>query len=112
MHPAISDSDLGYGLALDGVGAAGVESLANAVCSYFEKENSKNGFRTSMPLSPGMVGWPVEKGQPLLFEILQPGKIGVMLNPQYMMSPRKSISILIGVGKELVIQEIRVIFVQ
>ncbi|MGD0879482.1 MAG: hypothetical protein ABSA01_15230 [Anaerolineales bacterium] len=97
----ISDSDLSYGLALDGVGSAGVESLANAVCGYFEKENSKDGFRTSMPLSPGMLGWPVEKGQPLIFEILQAGQIGVALNPQYMMSPRKSVSILIGVGKEL-----------
>ena len=96
-----SDSNLSYGLALDGVGSAGVESLANAVCNYFEKENLKKGFRTTMPLSPGMLGWPVEKGQPILFEILQPGKIGIALNPQYMMSPRKSVSILIGVGKEL-----------
>jgi hypothetical protein len=68
-----SDSDLGYSLALDGVGSAGVESLANAICGYFEKENSKDGFRPSMPLSPGMLGWPVEKGQPVLFEIVQPG---------------------------------------
>jgi hypothetical protein len=97
----ISDGDLGYGLALDGVGSAGVESLANAVCSYFEVESLKNGLQTTMPLSPGMIGWPVEKGQPILFEILQPGKIGVELNPQYMMSPRKSVSILIGVGNEL-----------
>lgn len=97
----ISDTDLSYSLALDGVGSAGVESLANAVCGYFEKENLKNGFRSTMPLSPGMIGWPVEKGQPLLFEILQPEKIGVKLNPQNLMTPRKSVSILIGVGKEL-----------
>jgi len=97
----LSDGNLGYGLALDGVGSAGVESLANAVCSYFEEENLKNGLQTTMPLSPGMLGWPVEKGQPIIFEILKPGKIGVELNSQYMMSPRKSVSILMGVGREL-----------
>jgi len=95
------DSNLGFCLALDGVGSAGVESLANAVCSYFEEESLKNGLQTTIPLSPGMIGWPVEKGQPILFEILQPGKIGVELNSQYIMSPRKSVSILLGVGKEL-----------
>lgn len=97
----VSETNLVYGLALDGVGSAGVETLSNAVCSYFEQESLKNGFHTTIPLSPGMIGWPVEKGQPILFEILKPEKIGVDLNPQYMMSPRKTVSILIGVGKEL-----------
>ncbi|MBE3139939.1 MAG: hypothetical protein IMZ53_05070 [Thermoplasmata archaeon] len=97
----VSDSDLVYGLALDGVGSAGVETLANAVCNYFEQESLKNGLQTTIPLSPGMIGWPVENGQPILFEILRPGKIGVELNPQFMMLPRKTVSILIGVGKEL-----------
>ena len=95
------NSNLSYSLALDGVGSAGVESLANAVCSYFEEGSLRNGLQTTIPLSPGMIGWPVEKGQPVLFEILQPGKIGVALNSQFMMSPRKSVSILMGVGKEL-----------
>jgi hypothetical protein len=98
---SVLSSDLVLSLALDGVGAAGVETFANAVCSYFEQENLKNGLQTTMPLSPGMIGWPVEKGQPTLFEILKPEKIGIELNPQFMMIPRKTISILLGVGKEL-----------
>jgi len=91
------ECNLSFSLALDGVGSAGVESLANAVCSYFEGESLKNRLQITIPLSPGMIGWPVEQGQPIIYEILQPGKIGVEL----MMSPRKSVSIILGVGKEL-----------
>lgn len=97
----VSGTNLTYGLAMDGVGSAGVEALANAVCHYFEVECLKDGLLTTIPLSPGMIGWPVENGQPTLFEILQPEKIGITLTPHFMMVPRKSISLLIGLGKEL-----------
>ncbi len=97
----VSDNNLTFGMALDGVGSAGVEALAQAVCSQLEHENLKKGLHTTIPLSPGMVGWPVDEGQPILFEILEPGKIGVALNSHFMMIPRKAVSMLIGVGKEM-----------
>lgn len=93
-------SDIVYGLALDGVGSAAVEALANAACRFIEDETAKEGLQTTIPLSPGMIGWPVEIGQPALFEIFDGDQIGVRLTPYSMMSPRKSISIVLGIGPE------------
>ena len=40
----VSKEDAVYGLALDGVGSAGVEALANAACALFEEEATKAAF--------------------------------------------------------------------
>jgi hypothetical protein len=92
------DDDIVLGLAIDGVGSAAVESLANAVCKEIELEAADKGFQTTIPLSPGMIGWDVEVGQPLIFELMDPAQIGVELTPYHLMVPRKSLSMLIGVG--------------
>jgi hypothetical protein len=97
----VMSSDIVYGLALDGVGSAAVEALANAACKYFEDEAAGEGLETTIPLSPGMVGWPVEVGQPALFEILDAAEIGVKLTPYSIMTPRKSLSMVLGVGPAL-----------
>ncbi len=97
----ISMEDPVYGLALDGVGSAGVEALANAACALFEEEATKEDYQVTIPLSPGMVGWPVEQGQPQIFDLLDAGEIGVRLTESMMMLPRKSLTFVLGIGKEL-----------
>ena len=97
----VSKEDAVYGLALDGVGSAGVEALANAVCAHFEEEATDKDYQVTIPLSPGMVGWPVEKGQPQIFDLLDAGEIGVQLNESMMMVPRKSLTFVLGIGREL-----------
>lgn len=93
--------DMVLGLAIDGVGSAAVEALANAFCRAFESDLEAKGLKTTMPLSPGMIGWSVEEGQPVIFEILASEEIGIELTPHKIMVPRKSLSMLIGVGTEL-----------
>ena len=90
-----------YGLALDGVGSAAVEALANAACKYFEDEAAEMGWKSSIPLSPGMVGWDVEHGQPEIFKILDGSEAGVELSPHSLMRPRKSLTMVIGFGPEM-----------
>ncbi len=94
----VMDDDIVLGLAIDGVGSAAVESLANAVCRQIELKAAADGFQTTIPLSPGMIGWDVEEGQPLIFDLVDAGKIGVSLTPHHLMVPRKSLSMIIGVG--------------
>jgi hypothetical protein len=94
-------TDMVLGLAIDGVGSAAVEALANTVCRDIELRAAEDGLMTTIPLSPGMIGWPVEQGQPVIFEILEPAKIGIELTPHNIMVPRKSLSMLIGLGSEL-----------
>jgi hypothetical protein len=89
------------GLALEGVGSASVEALANAACKHFEDQARVHGFKVTFPLSPGMIQWPVEQGQPQFFSILESEKIGVQLAPSYIMLPRKSLTMALGIGADL-----------
>ncbi len=61
-------------------------------------------MKGTIPLSPGMVGWPVEDGQTQIFSILDGQEIGVSLSPSFMMSPRKSLTMLIGFGEAILSQ--------
>jgi hypothetical protein len=95
------DDDPSYALALDGLGSAAVEALAAAACSRLEAEALAAGSRVSLPLSPGMIGWPVPDGQAQIFALLDAGEAGVRLTEGGMMVPRKSLSLVLGQGAEL-----------
>ncbi len=97
----VMDDDIVLGLAIDGVGSAAVESLANAVCRQIELKAAADGLQTTIPLSPGMIGWGVEEGQPLIFDLVDPDKIDVSLTPYFLMVPRKTLSMVIGVGPSI-----------
>ncbi len=90
-----------YSLALDGVGSAAVEALANAACRNLEVLAQEHGWQTSIPLSPGMVDWPVVEGQPQIFRLLEGEDIPVQLSPGSMMIPSKSLSMVVGAGADL-----------
>jgi hypothetical protein len=48
-----------------------------------------------------MQGWPVEVGQRQIFEILNPSQIDIQLTASYLMIPRKSLSMVIGLGSNI-----------
>ena len=98
---AVMKEDVLFGLGLDGVGSAAVEALANAACNHFEERAAEEGCQSSIPLSPGMLGWEVGRGQPEIFSILDASQIGVQLLEQAIMTPRKSLSMVIGFGTEM-----------
>jgi hypothetical protein len=94
-------ADIVAGLALEGVGAAAVEALANWACRTWEEEAAGAGMQTTTPLNPGMIGWPVEVGQPEIFAVLDEPDMPVTLSDQSMMVPRVSLSMVIGLGREV-----------
>ena len=93
--------DAAYALALDGLGTAAIEALAMAACGRFSEEAASEGLRSTMPLSPGMVRWPVDVGQPQLFNLLDAESAGVRLTEHCQMVPRRSLSMAIGLGTEV-----------
>lgn len=95
------DEDPSYALAMDGVGSAAVEALAAAACRQFEAEAAAAGLKVSLPLSPGMIGWPVPEGQAQIFALVDAGEAGVHLTEGGMMVPRKSLSLVLGEGAGL-----------
>ena len=95
-------SDICYALALDGAGSTAVENLASEVCKYIENEASRNGWTTTLPLNPGMEGWPLENGQNQVFDILCEESDIIRLNREtYLMDPFKSLSLIVGMGPEV-----------
>jgi hypothetical protein len=96
------DEDMVFALALDGLGSAGVEALAQSACATFEQQARAAGLEVSVPLSPGMIDWPVEQGQPQIFELLEADQIGVQLTPAMVMRPKKSLSMVLGVGAAMI----------
>jgi hypothetical protein len=95
------DHDPAFALALDGVGSAAAEALAGEACRRFEQEALDRNWRSSLPLSPGMVGWPVQEGQAQIFALVDAAEAGVRLTEAAMMVPRKSLSLVLGLGPQL-----------
>jgi hypothetical protein len=108
IGPALEELSLRYlesnpihSLALYGVGSAATEALSTAACRYFGEQAAQSGLLTTSPLSPGLEGWPVERGQPEIFRIIDAAAVGVTLLPSLVMRPVKSLSLVIGVGSQI-----------
>jgi hypothetical protein len=97
----VMESDPLMGWALDSLGSAAVEALALDACNHFEALAAGDEMQTTLPLSPGMIGWPVEQGQPQIFSLVDAGQIGVSITPYGMMQPRKTLSMVLGLGSTL-----------
>ena len=97
----VMETDMVHGLALYGAGSAAVEALANAACQYFEEQAAQKNWQTTIPLSPGMIGWPIEVGQPQIFSLLNGEQAGVKLTESAIMLPMKSLSLILGLGEDL-----------
>ena len=54
-----------------------------------------------IPLNPGMIGWPLLEGQQQIFALVDTRSIGVSLHDSGLMEPVKSISLVVGLGREL-----------
>jgi hypothetical protein len=89
-------------LALDAVGTVAVEDFSRGVRKLARQEVKEQGFKTSRHFSPGYGGWEVSQ-QDIIFKNIPTDNIGVMLTKGYMMLPQKSLSWIIGVGKEMII---------
>jgi hypothetical protein len=96
-----NNGDVPLSLALDGLANAAVDCLSLKVCQQIEADALKDGLHTTIALGPGMLGWPLEIGQPQIFHLLQPDESIVQLLPSMLMIPRKSSSMLIGVGSHV-----------
>ncbi|HZY42203.1 MAG TPA: hypothetical protein VFF59_09410 [Anaerolineae bacterium] len=93
---ALMSDDPAYALALDGFGSVAAEALGVAMCGRLEAAAQRADWHTSVPLSPGMIGWPVDVGQLQIFSLLDTAPIGVTLNASAQMTPHKSTSMILG----------------
>jgi hypothetical protein len=88
------------GMLLDGIGSAAVDSLMKEVCKCIASEASSRGYEASSPISPGMPGLPITEQWQLL-KLISAQEIGVSLTSAGIMVPRKSVSMVIGIGPQM-----------
>ncbi len=84
---------------LDSVGSAAAESMAEYVNDLLCQVAIPEGLKVTNRVSPGYAGWDVAE-QRDLFALCPGDPIGVSLNQYSVMSPAKSISFLVGIGRE------------
>jgi hypothetical protein len=83
---------------LDSVGSGAVESLAEHVNDVLCQQGLPD-LRVTNRISPGYADWDVAE-QPRLFRLVSADAIGVALNAACVMTPGKSISLLVGAGRQ------------
>src|SRR4030042_2991203 len=82
--------------------------LGEHISKIIKKEGLKEkGWASTCQYSPGQYKWTIEE-QKEIFEMVNGGKIGVLLNKSYLMVPFKSISGVYGFGPEDKIDKTRV----
>ena len=82
---------------LDDLGSWGVDQVRQQVCRTIEDQAVARGWRASASLSPGESEWSVAE-QAVIFSLLDASPIGVVLSESMVMSPIKSLSLIVGIG--------------
>jgi len=85
---------------LDGIGSAAVDKMVIDVLKYLARESSSRGYEISSPINPGMHGFPLTEQWNLL-KLVNSNEIGVKLTSSGLMVPRKSVSMIAGIGPEM-----------
>jgi cobalamin-dependent methionine synthase I len=84
-----------YGFLLDAAASVAAESVASHIQTYIDNGLQKDET-TTLRYSPGYCDWPIDE-QEKLFKFLPSSAIGVNLSKNHFMSPRKSISGIMGI---------------
>ncbi len=97
---AIFAADSVRAMALEGAGNAAVGEVTRLIVARICDEASARGLGTGMRVNPGQEGWPIEQ-QRVFFDLVPGKEIGVRLTESCLMLPRKSVSVVVGLGPEM-----------
>ncbi len=101
---AFESGDAVKGLIIDTIGSELVERLGAETELFLKSEFLKMGLNLTNRLSPGYCEWNVSEQQ-ILFGLLPKDFCNITLNEAFMMFPIKSISGVIGYGKDVINKE-------
>jgi hypothetical protein len=88
------------GMLLDGIGSAAVDKLIPEVTKLIAAGVAPLGYQLSSPVNPGMPGFALTE-QRNIMELAGADKIGVSLTRSGILLPRKSVSMVIGIGPRM-----------
>jgi hypothetical protein len=96
----MQERDFLKGYIYDVIGSEIVEAAADLMQTNLEKTIFDSGERITNRFSPGYCGWDVTE-QHKLFQLIPDNYCGIHLTPSALMDPVKSISGIIGIGKNV-----------
>jgi len=96
----MKSGDILEGYILDIIGSEAVESAIDIMQDQISMEAASEGLKITNRFSPGYCGWDVSE-QHKLFHLLPGTWCGVKLTASALMVPEKSVSGIIGIGKEV-----------
>jgi hypothetical protein len=96
----MQERDFLKGYIYDVIGSEIVEAAADLMQTNLEKTILDSGERITNRFSPGYCGWDVAE-QHKLFQLIPDNYCGIHLTPSALMDPVKSISGIIGIGKNV-----------
>ena len=97
VHQLSDDGFIVEAYALDAIGSSAVEKLAECVQDRIGEVAHAHGLCISRRFSPGYCDWDISQ-QEMLFQAMNGDQSGVHLSQEFLMTPQKSISGIIGMG--------------
>jgi hypothetical protein len=92
--------DMIKGYVVDVLANAVVEEAMDRIQEKLSQELVAEGLKITNRYSPGYCNWDIAEQQKL-FSLLPEGFLGITLSPSSLMHPMKSVSGIIGIGKEV-----------
>ena len=96
--------DISTSYFIDTIASQVVENVADLLHDHIEKTMSEDNLKITNRYSPGYCNWPVSE-QHILFSLLPENFCGIKLTESALMLPVKSISGIIGIGKDVSFSE-------
>jgi hypothetical protein len=97
---SMKDGDLLRGYVYDVVGSEAVEAATDLMQNNLEESVKQSGYLITNRFSPGYCGWMVVE-QHKLFSLIPDNYCGIRLTESALMDPIKSVSGIIGIGKNV-----------
>ena len=95
---AAGASDLDYAVVLDALASVAVEQTADAAEQTLRNEEREEGQFLTGRFSPGYGDYPIAVQNDLLRLLDAPRKIGLCATPAHLLTPRKSVTAVLGVA--------------
>ena len=95
---AAGASDMAYAVVLDALASVAVEQTADAAEQTLRNEEREEGQFLTGRFSPGYGDYPIAVQNDLLRLLDAPRKIGLCATPAHLLTPRKSVTAVLGVA--------------
>ncbi|WP_242826069.1 Vitamin B12 dependent methionine synthase activation subunit [Desulfurispora thermophila] len=86
---------------LDIAGTCIIEAAGRQLVSMIKEQLASSGLQITIPLGPGHSYWESLQDQQIIYDLVNPTRIGVSILESGVMLPKKSVSMVMGIGHQL-----------